>query len=524
MKTSILPAILRKNVYLMLGILAGILLTLSKIHQNININPDAVYYLRAAHAYGVGGLQQAMAVYPWPFYSLLISGLHQVTGLSILGSAYTLNIFFQSVMLVGFWCLVSELSGFYYIDRKKLQCATVIVFLIFPNLNEYRHYIIRDFAYWGAFFFALCCLMRFSLRKQGHFAILWGALALLASSFRIEGLLLTLALPIILLFDGERSLGEKAKDFLLAQSVVIVFGVIVFAILTVHVAHSGQSKAWLAAHLGRLYECFKALTDPFKLMQHKHHHFVRVLSNDVLTVHAQSNAATIFFYGLLGLYFTKLVQYITLLYCMLAMYAFKQRLLPCREKITYILYAFILLNSLITLYFIYTHYFISGRYLLLLAFAIMLWVPFGLLHIYHQWESRAPVFTGQWWLMPMISLWLLYSTLSGLVTMGHKHHYIHRAGHWLQKATPSHAEVYSNDQRVLYYARGPVSTWDRDMDVNNQLMVIKKGDWKTYDYLAIRVRHGERGRERWILEKIGTAPVKIFANHDGDKVLIFKVP
>lgn len=518
-----LPSLFQKNHPLVWGVLIGIILTLIKIHQNVNINSDAVYYLRAAHAYGVGGLQHAMAVYPWPFYSLLISWLHQLTSFSPLNCAYGLNIFFQSTMLVGFWCLINELSGFHYVDRKKLQCITVIIFLIFPNLNEYRDYIIRDFAYWGSFFFALWCLMRFSLSRRCYFAILWGVLGLLASSFRIEGVLITLALPFVLFFDSEYSMKQRTKHFFLAQSVVIIGAVILFSILAFHISSSGHSKDWLASHLGRLYELFSALMHTLQLMHHKHHHFVRVLSNGVLTVHAESNAATIFFYGILGIYFTKFIKYLTVLYFILAIYAFRQKLLPCRDKVTHILYGFILSNILITLYFTYTHYFISGRYLLLLAFSMMLWVPFGLLRIYHHWESRAPVFTAQWWLVPVIALWLFYTALSGLVIIGHKHHYIHHAGHWLKKETPKHTEIYSNDQRLLYYARGPVDTWKRDIDLENNLAVIKKGNWGKYDYLAIKVSHGEHGREQWILERIGHLPLKVFTNHEGDKILIFKV-
>ncbi|MHA7841184.1 MAG: hypothetical protein ACX932_04885 [Gammaproteobacteria bacterium] len=525
MKIIELPASLRKNHCLYWGIAIGIVLTLVKIHQNININPDAVYYLRAAHAYDVYGIQQAMAVYPWPFYSLLISWLHHLTSLSLLTSAYILNVFFQSIMLVGFWCLVNELSGFHYIDRKKLQCIAVVVFLVFPNLNGYRDYIIRDFAYWGIFFFALWCLMRFSLSQRWYFAVLWGLLALLASSFRIEGVLITLALPFVLLFDKECSFSERVILFFLAQVVVISAGIILLFLLAIHTSSiSNHSNVWLTAHLGRLYELFKAPVHTLQLMHLKHHHFIKVLSNGVLTVHAENNAATIFFYGILGVYCTKLIKYLTWLYFILGIYAIKQKLLPCRNKVIHILYGFIGLNMIITLYFTYTHYFISGRYLLLLVFSLMLWVPFGLLRIYHHWESRAPVFTAQWWVLPLLALWLVVNTVGGLIVIGgHKHHYVYRAGHWLQKTTPSHTEIFTNDQRLLYYARGPVDTWARDLDLNNDLKVIEQGKWKHYDYLAIKVGHNERRREQWLQKRIGHKPIKIFGNRQGDKIFIFKV-
>lgn len=513
-------AFLRKNYYLLAGVFLSVILTLLKIKQTVNINPDAVYYLRSAEAYGNAGLIKAMIVYPWPLYAMLISWLHKLTSLSLLHTAYTLNIIFQSMMLVGFWCVLNELSGFHYVDRQKLQLITLLVFLAYPALNEYRSYIVRDFGYWSFSLFALHALMRFSLTKKWYFALLWGALALIAGAFRIEGILIALLLPACLFLDGERSVNSRFKDFCLAQGVT---SLITLSFIVLFCTHSAWHTAeWLSSHLGRLYELFTVPLVSIKSMHTNHHQFIKTLSQGILTVHVEKNAATIFFYGILGVYLTKFTQCISLLYLGLAGYSFKQRLFPCREKVLHVLYSFILLNLIFTLLFTYIHYFISGRYLVLLALAVILGVPFSLLRIYHHWESRTPAVTGRWWLLPLISIWFLSNALSGLVEAKHKHHYIYRAGHWLSKTVPATTPLYTNDQRVLYYARGSHADWVKDMDYKNELKLIHNNDWHSYQYLAIRINRGEHEREAWLRSTLATSPVKIFTSHQGNKILIFK--
>lgn len=61
------------------------------------LNVDSLLYFESARLFAIGEFKQGVAIFNWPLYSLLISALHRLTGLSIHTSAQMLDIVFFAI-------------------------------------------------------------------------------------------------------------------------------------------------------------------------------------------------------------------------------------------------------------------------------------------------------------------------------------------------------------------------------------------------------------------------------------------
>ena len=55
----------------------------SAVIQDGHINRDGLLYLKQAYLMAEGSWKEGLALYPWPFFSILIAIFHKVTGLHL---------------------------------------------------------------------------------------------------------------------------------------------------------------------------------------------------------------------------------------------------------------------------------------------------------------------------------------------------------------------------------------------------------------------------------------------------------
>ena len=162
-------------------------LSLLALSRQEPLNYDGILYLTQAAVYTKAGMSAALQLYNWPFYAMCIAGLSKITGLTLLHAAYLLNNIFLIIILTTFISILRELGS-----SSRLQMVGALVILLYPSLNNYRNYIIRDFGYWAFLLVAFLQLLRFS--KTGRFvhALGWSLSICLATLFRVEGCILLL--------------------------------------------------------------------------------------------------------------------------------------------------------------------------------------------------------------------------------------------------------------------------------------------------------------------------------------------
>ncbi len=135
--------------------MASLLLSVWCVFLDDVINNDGILYLRTAELIGRGEWQAAIESYKWFFYPLLIAIFGKLTGLGLELSAHVLNAGFTALTVAAFISLIRELGG----SRSAVTAAVVLV-LLFPGLNEYRSFVIRDAGFLAFYMLALLLFIK----------------------------------------------------------------------------------------------------------------------------------------------------------------------------------------------------------------------------------------------------------------------------------------------------------------------------------------------------------------------------
>jgi len=64
----------------------------SVVIQDGHINRDGLLYLKQAYLMAEGSWKDGLALYPWPFFSILIAIFHKISGLHIQMVAHAVNL------------------------------------------------------------------------------------------------------------------------------------------------------------------------------------------------------------------------------------------------------------------------------------------------------------------------------------------------------------------------------------------------------------------------------------------------
>jgi len=491
----------------------SVILCLIAYSKNDPVNYDGILYLASASAYLKSGITAAMQLYSWPFYSIVIAWLSKLTTLSLLYSAYLLNNIFFIIIATTFITLLKEFGA-----STRIQIIGAAVILIYPQLNDYRDFVVRDFGYWALFLVAFWQLLRFAKTKHWLNAMAWNIFILLAILFRIEGIILLLFAPLVLLFLPAQSWGTRIKLFLQAYSVFILG----FVGLTIY----SIKDITIIKHLGRIPEAMQQIQDGWQFILNNFHNKVTLAGNTILGPMATNQAPAFLLWGLTGIFIVSAISTITPLYILLAGYAMLSGLFKINKTEKCVLYYFTTLNLLIPAAFFAQHFFLSGRYLLAFCLLLALWAPFALEQLYVNWQTRSATLLGQRWVFPLIVLVLFAMASGGVIRYGHSKAYITQAGQWLANNTPANIKLYSNNKQVLFYAnRTPIDftvDWLVKYDDSKPLQTVLGKTWQGYDYMALRITHKSLADEAHILKIMGQ-PVQRFRNKRGDEVLIFKL-
>jgi hypothetical protein len=171
------------------------LLTIVAIATDDIINLDGVLYINMADAFLERGLSGAASIYNWPFYSISAAGISNLTGLSTLSSYYFLNTILFVCVTDSFLLLSSKQLR----TDKSLSVAAIIILCLF-SLNEYRDFIIRDIGYWAFTLYGLYHFIIYFEKLKFCSLFFWQCSFIIATMFRIEGIILLFILPLFLLY------------------------------------------------------------------------------------------------------------------------------------------------------------------------------------------------------------------------------------------------------------------------------------------------------------------------------------
>lgn len=484
------------------GIVISILLSCWASIREVVINSDAICYLLSAESMsmGLGYAAHLCDQAHWPFYSALIFTVASVTKISYIHSAYLLDGLFSLISITSFIAIVQFLK-----NSPRTLWITAAVILLAHEFNSVREYIIRDHGFWAFYLLSILFLLNFFRAQLWRFAFAWNACLIIASLFRVEGIIFLVLIPFSTVFLTKYQL----RAFLKLNTITIV---VIAAFSTWFLFHSQEH------HLGRLGELKFQLLHGISTITQGFHARSQVLAQQILSQYSAHDASLTLFLVLMMMYFINVIGNISLLYAILVVYAWMKKSLRFEKPMQWVLWSYVIVNVVVTILFLAENMFLSKRYLIALSLTLMIWVPFAVDSIYLKLQNhrKKSVFVR------LGFIFLVLILLSQLVDFGYSKKYMHDAGQWLSENVPTTATLYSNDYQVMFYSQhfgNEIFTKSKEFAMPDSIV---NGKWQQYDYLALRLNKKELVVNGVNVSEFGR-PVQVFANKRGDEVIIYRV-
>lgn len=449
----------------LIAVLASLLISCFTYAFPQPLNDDAFLYIRTAEIYLSDGLAAAYGHYSWASYSVLIGILSQ-TGLTIIQAAFLLNSAFFAVLTFGFVSVVKTIDG----SSSTLIAATVLA-LVFPELNEYRHFIIRDIGFWALVFIALWQLSLFVQHSKLIHGMGFSFSLLLAASFRIEAIAYLVFVPLILLIFIRNKTQYREVALLALGS--ILAPVIAWAVLLA----SGVSVVALSSEFLAIYSPF--LQTVFSPDADETLKISNAIFGSYGAIYSGYYLALFMVAGFFALLIVSIANALGLPLLTVLAISLLKRFGTLRNKPTQVLFAVIVVNFLIVFGFIYITRFLPSRYAMVLAIAI---------------AALIPVLVGPWlqasWTQakPLVKfapiLVVAYLFVDSYISFGRSTAYIDQALAWLESEQLQQGQLITNESSIGYFSQ-VVEDYDR---VSNELFIDKIAGAKPGDYIALEMR------------------------------------
>ena len=481
--------------------LSSIALSIWCVWADPVVNNDGVYYFRAAEKILAGSWRDAISVYSWPFYPAFIAYLSKLTGADVVTSAHVLNALLCAVLVVGFLAVVFELGA----DRRTLIFAAIII-LAFPTLNKFRPFIIRDIGYLAFYLWSLKFLFSYWKSKDKRALLGWFLLALFAAQFRIEGIAMLVAVPIIV-FSLERVYSSYRWWIL---SLYVIGGVFLFLILA----------TWMLRDQGLF--STGGWQRPQQIWDVMVGYFGATVGAKLELLKEQFAGRYYWLVYIMIIVFVTLaevVRRLAVVYALVALWGLKRDVLFPKRQLKPLWLALILVNILILVGSAFFKSIVVDRYALTTAVTVLLACPFVFSDLWEKWKNKELVGYPKV-LFPALVVVSLVIGVKGLDVFTDKR-YLYQAGNWIAENTAEDATLHSNNLILIYYSGK--DAYHDNYSWRYTYTEIKSKKWKEkYDYLAIELNRGDYPLIEWLNIHLQGTPIKRFDNADGDSVLIYE--
>jgi hypothetical protein len=492
--------------------LTGILLAVETNYiQHGWINNDSVLYFEAAQRAVAKDWQGMMQIFPWPFFSLFIAGLHQLTGFSIHLSAQILNTAFFGIATFSFLSLVRESGG----NNPEIAAGAILLFSSSYIVGDILPMLIRDQGFWAFFLLSILFFVRYTIQQRWQDALWWQAAMMLALLFRVEAIVYLFSLPLLLLGLKGKPFKQRLIAFIQASSLTLIALVMLTVVLLT--THIGIEK------LGRLKEVFS--TDIYQQITQKLFERAEIMGSQVLGEYLDE-------FGLTGLL-------LTFMYVMLKKTVFSTGIIttalaaltlrktsPILDKKALHVVVGVMTISLVIMFLIITKVFVlSSRYIIPLSFMLMLLAAFSLGQILSHLHQKTIAKSWKKILLILILGLMGLTTIKNILPKPAGYTYEQEAARWLRQENSRHEAVYFDSARLRYYAGEPytgsltpLAAW------KNFEKAVSNGEINRYRFIALNLAQKHPEKSAYIQKNLsGYAEVARFSSDDKKKsIVIFK--
>jgi hypothetical protein len=483
------------------GAAIAALLALWMIFQSRGIiNNDGILYIEAAKQFANHEWRTGFALYNWPLYPLIIALAHSVTGLEFQTSAHAISIIFFALTGAGITVLVREFGG----DRRVMMAAILLLCSSPYLVRSLLPMVIRDHGFLTLHIWSLIFFLRFYRDNTLKYAIGWGGTAIIATLFRIEGIIYLALLPLIILTSNTLPWIKRFELMLKAQALPLALGIFMLALLI--------SSPLSLNDLGRLKDPISlAKTMLFQLSQGLSGK-AEIYGNHVLGPFLDD-------FSLAGLMATLIL--VTVIksagsagWLQFAFAAFCAKLpenqLPASRPVLKWLYFLGLAIAIVILLSVFV---LSTRYLLPLATLILVAGAFGLKALFQTIENK--------WIQNGLIAIIVLQVAATLWPFHSSNHYEIEASEWIKDHIAPDKNIYFDEGRLRYYALNNSS--DRTKKPWTEVQrVLDSNELKRFDYVIVHVSQNHPQQQAWIKQKLGT-PIVTFTNRHGKQVQIHEI-
>lgn len=484
----------------------SLLLSIISYQHHQPYNTDGILYLNAASAFLHGQFHVGLEIYRWPLYSLSIAALAKLLPLSIPHAAFTLNVLLDTLTVFSFMAIID-----YTAQRPRLTALAALTILAFPYINHFRYDIMRGHGYVAFALLGFYCFIRFVKNNSWEMALAWQVSLVMATLFRIEGAIYLIALPLPLLFMSHASWKQKASQFLKPYTLLFLASgaALLFYVLS--------PSSFQHLHYSRLGEISSQLSHGLQRATMTYQDKVLLLGQYVLGYHGSLNAPTILFSGMLGLLIATISNNLGIVYSCLSLLGLFKSHSAQQPALKWIVPWVIVLSALIGVVFVFQHYFISQRYIILLSLGLMLFIPNILEYIWFQQAHRFS--------KVLLSIALLYVATSGIGHFGHSKTYIIHAADFIQSKMGSDVTFFANDGELAFNIKG-IHSDNSSHFLPEALSLEALLSSKPHQFKVAAVKFDAKNKEsiEKIKQHLKMAPTKTFCNKQKDCVYVFILP
>jgi hypothetical protein len=472
------------------------------VYTNPILNDDAFSFLRAAERFNSDGAGAMLDEYGWYGYSILIAVVDKLVPGDLLVSAHLVN-GLNYVLLT--WAFI-ELSRHMSVTAVGNWFAAAVI-LGFPLLNEMRHFIIRDVAYWAFSITAVLQLVRYEKTRALSNALGWSLCTLGATVFRLEALLPAMLAPFALLCTAQP---WQHRTIALTRLLGVLAACLTLVLLL----------------------CLSLQIQPLELIQFAYRYYLPLLAelgsglrDSALALNGTLFTASNFpgsdnvGHGLVLLLFansyTVLANLVTALSVPLSVllvvscWRGKCRI-PARSRPILLIYVACALVALLLFEFIM--HFQTQRYATLLCLLLLAAVP-GMLE---EWQASAEAAGKLRRFRAVFGFACVYFLIDSLVSFGYSRDYLEEAVHWTEVSLPATATLATNVPAVAY-ASARIPAYDH-IDRSAANAIANAG---TSTYLILQLKANDATTRQLLSDSAHFVLEESFANEHGDEVRIY---
>ncbi|MEK7259066.1 MAG: hypothetical protein AAB211_04640 [Pseudomonadota bacterium] len=427
------------------AVIASLLLSFLNALLNPIPNADAFEYVRTAEIFLNEGLAAAYAYQPSATYPVLFGALHQLTGLDLFAAAQVINALLFAALVYAFISLAREIRA-----SERVTLLAAITVLIFPQLNEYRFYLIRDIGFIALLLLGMLFLIRYGKRQHWQNAALFVTCTSAAVLFRSEALVYLPLAPLGLLWNRELTLRARVMAVAKIEGICVVLGILgVLALLLVDFDVLRLVQRAASVYLPFVQDAWAALSASSS-----------PLSTAVFGEYAAdfSGQYIVLFMtaGLAAILVLKLISGFGVPALLVLAYGLRQRSGELGNPVMRMVLTYALIAFTILLGFLVLTRFMSTRYTLLFCTLLMLIVPLVVDSALAQARSMAATRT----MRGVLGFLALFCVIDAHISFGDSKDFLEQASTWLRENSGEDALVITNSNYVAYHS-GRVEEYDK---------------------------------------------------------------